>query len=322
MQFSAVLTLVQNEFEKMNRLMAEELHSEVTLITQIGHYLIEQGGKRIRPLLLLLAAKALGANDETPIIFAAAIEFIHTATLLHDDVVDDSKLRRGRDSANVVFGNAATVLSGDFLYSRAFQLLVRTQHLKAMSILASATNKIAEGEVQQLTHCHNPDLSEAEYFEVIYSKTAKLFEAAAELAGVLQDSPNEIQTRLREYGRHLGTAFQIVDDVLDYMGNSQEIGKQIGDDLREGKTTLPLIFAMQKVSQSESIVIRQAIQTGSTAQLNAICQSVQNSGALEYCYQKAHEEAQKAALAIQILPESPYKEALLALTRICVERRS
>jgi len=321
MQLDAIKKLSHQDMTAVNDLIFKELESDVALINQISFYIVNSGGKRIRPLLTVLAARALGYQQQQHIKLATIIEFIHTSTLLHDDVVDESELRRGKDTANARFGNAASVLVGDFLYSRSFQLMTQLQNLKVMDILADATNVIAEGEVLQLINCNDPDTDEQRYFEVIYCKTAKLFEAATRLAAVIGELDQSIEEAMQDYGKYLGTAFQIMDDVLDYVADQEEMGKSVGDDLAEGKPTLPLIYAMQQAEEGDKTTIAEAIkQGGSRAQLNEILLILEKTKALDYCRAKAAEEAQKAILALDILEDSEYKQALISLANIAADR--
>ena len=306
----------------MDAVIARRLQSEVALISQVSHYIVAAGGKRLRPALLLLMCGALGYRGEQRHNLAAVVEFIHTATLLHDDVVDESTLRRGRATANEVFGNPTSVLVGDFLHSRAFQMMVDAGDMRIMQVLAEATNVIAEGEVQQLMNMHDAGLSEDGYLRVIRSKTAKLFEASARLAALLAQSPPDIEARCADYGQALGTAFQVIDDVLDYDGDAQEMGKNLGDDLREGKVTLPLIIAMQRASDADRLLIEQAIEAGGEGQMAQIITIVQQTGALEATRAAAASEAQRALDALQGLPANPYREALERLASQLLLRRS
>ena len=302
--------------------IARRLESGVPLVGDVARYIISAGGKRLRPVLLLLTCGALGCTSAERFNLAAVIEFIHTATLLHDDVVDESTLRRGRATANEVFGNPASVLVGDFLYSRAFQMMVETGSARVMQILADATNVIAEGEVQQLMNMHDASLDEAAYLSVIRSKTAKLFEASSRLAAVLADAPPRIEQACAEYGQSLGTAFQVIDDVLDYDGDAAEMGKNLGDDLREGKATLPLILAMRAASPAEAAKIREAIETGSTSELSDIADIVRRCGALARARAAAAAQAQRAVDAARTLPANPYTDSLLELAAQLLQRRS
>ncbi|MBC3935197.1 octaprenyl diphosphate synthase [Undibacterium sp. CY7W] len=304
----------------VNQVIRQQLHSEVALVNQIAEYIINAGGKRIRPVLVLLMANAYGYQGKHHFDLAAIVEFIHTATLLHDDVVDESSLRRGRQTANAMFGNAASVLVGDFLYSRAFQMMVSIQSMRVMQILADATNVIAEGEVLQLLNMHDPDVSEERYLQVIRSKTAKLFEAAAEIGALIAGANDAQISAAGEYGRSIGTAFQLIDDVLDYSGNADDIGKNVGDDLREGKPTLPLIYLMKNGSDAERQLVRTCIEQGDESQFHAILQAITESGALEYTRNKAVTAAELAKQAVADLPDSAYKSALLALSQFAVTR--
>ena len=308
------------EMGEVDAVIRRRLASEVALINQISHYIISAGGKRIRPLLLLLFANALGFKGPQRHELAAVVEFIHTATLLHDDVVDESALRRGRDTANALFGNAASVLVGDFLYSRAFQMMVSIDQMRVLDILAEATNIIAEGEVLQLMNMHDPDIDIPDYLRVIRYKTAKLFEASARLGAVLAGAPADVETACADFGRHLGTAFQLVDDLLDYEGSTTELGKNVGDDLREGKPTLPLLLAMQRGTPDQRETIRHAIEHGEVARLTEIVQIVKHTGAIEGTRDAAREEAARARACLDALPSSPYREGLLELCLRSIDR--
>lgn len=296
------------------------LASEVVLIRTVANYIVESGGKRLRPALLLLAANACGACGPAKHELAAVIEFIHTATLLHDDVVDESSLRRGRNTANAEFGNAASVLVGDFLYSRAFQMMVGIGSLRVMSVLADATNVIAEGEVLQLLNIHDPDTGEESYLRVIRYKTAKLFQAATQVGAILGDAGEPVETALADYGMHLGTAFQLIDDVLDYSGDRHETGKNLGDDLAEGKPTLPLIYAMRAGTREERTLVRAAIEHGGKADLDRVVQAIHRVGALDYARAKARDEAAIATQRLEALAGSEYRDSLLQLAHFSVER--
>ena len=296
------------------------LASDVALINQISHYIINAGGKRIRPRLVLLVAQALGFMGPERHELAATVEFIHTATLLHDDVVDESSLRRGRQTANALFGNAASVLVGDFLYSRTFQMMVAVGNMRVMRVLSEATNVIAEGEVLQLMNCHDADVDELRYLQVIRYKTAKLFEAAAQLGAIIGGASPEIERCMADYGMHLGTAFQLIDDVLDYSGAEVETGKHLGDDLAEGKPTLPLIYVMQHGSAEQAACVRQAIENGGRHDFPAVLAAIRATGALEHAKKQAKAEADLAANAIFALPASPYKDSLLELPLFAVAR--
>lgn len=306
--------------EAVNLLIQKKLYSDVALINQIGQYIVRGGGKRLRPLLVLLSSRAFAYDGNQHIDLAAIIEFIHTATLIHDDVVDASELRRGQTTANAIWGNEASVLVGDFLYSRAFEMMVEVGSMPVMAIMAKATNTIAEGEILQLLNCHDADTTEQRYLEVIHSKTAKLFEAAAQLGAILARRPAADEQAMMAYGMHLGTAFQLIDDVLDYSADPGNTGKNIGDDLAEGKPTLPLIYAMCHGSRKQAAVIRQAIEEGGQDLIKPVIAAIESTGALAYTAHSAEKEAAKAAQALAALPESPYKEALIALTHFAVER--
>lgn len=310
---SAAIQLVALDMLEVDKVIAKRLDSEVPLVGQVSRHIISAGGKRLRPVLLLLICGALGYNGTQRYNLAAVVEFIHTATLLHDDVVDESKMRRGLATANESFGNPASVLVGDFLYSRAFQMMVDAGDIRIMQILSDATNVIAEGEVMQLMNMHDPSLCEADYLRIIRSKTAKLFEASARLGAVLAKSNPEIENACAIYGQAIGTAFQVIDDVLDYDGDPSVMGKNLGDDLREGKTTLPLIIAMQRGTGSQQIMIQQAIKTGGLSQLDAILNAVRETGALDASRLAAFAEAKRAMNALEHLPSSQHKDALLQL---------
>ncbi|MBI2959747.1 MAG: octaprenyl diphosphate synthase [Betaproteobacteria bacterium] len=320
MQPESILSLVAADMEAVDALIRRRLDSDVALVRTIAEYIIGSGGKRLRPALVLLAAGAFGYKGTHHYELAAVVEFIHTATLLHDDVVDESDLRRGRKTANAQFGNAASVLVGDFLYSRAFQMMVSVQSMRVMDVLADATNTIAEGEVLQLLNTHNASTSEAEYLNVIRRKTAKLFEAAAQIGAILGGADNALEHLLARYGAHLGTAFQLIDDVLDYSGDAQEIGKNLGDDLNEGKPTLPLIYTMRQGDAGTAALVRSAIEKGGRENFGAVLAAVRECGSLEYTRAQAEEEARGASDALAGLPNSKYKQSLLELTRFAVER--
>lgn len=319
---AAALALIADDMQAMDAVIARRLSTEVPLVSQVSQYIIAAGGKRLRPALLLLMCGALGYRGEQRFNLAAVVEFIHTATLLHDDVVDESALRRGRATANAAFGNPASVLVGDFLYSRAFQMMVDAGDMRIMQTLAEATNIIAEGEVLQLMNMHDAGLSEEGYLRVIRSKTAKLFEASARLAALLAQAPAGTELACADYGQALGTAFQVIDDVLDYDGDAEEMGKNLGDDLREGKATLPLIIAMQRGTADEQATIRRAIETGGTGQLADIVAIVRKTGALQATRDAAAAEAQRAVQALTALGDNPYSEALLQLASQLLQRRS
>ena len=310
------------EMREVDAVIRLRLASEVALINQISHYIISAGGKRLRPQLVLLFANALGFHGRERYELAATVEFIHTATLLHDDVVDESDLRRGRQTANALFGNAASVLVGDFLYSRAFQMMVSVNRMRVLEVLADATNVIAEGEVLQLMNMHDADLAVDDYLKVIRFKTAKLFEASARLGAVLAGATPEIEDACASYGRSLGTAFQLVDDLLDYEGSTSQLGKNGGDDLREGKPTLPLLIAMERATEPERLLIRHAIEHGEVTRLADIVEIVKRTGALDATRDAAREEAEKARVSLSQLPASPHREALIEFCVRSVDRSS
>jgi octaprenyl-diphosphate synthase len=316
------LALVQADMALVDQAIQRRLSSNVPLVSQVAQYIINAGGKRVRPALLLLMCGALDCHDARRHELAAVVEFIHTATLLHDDVVDESTLRRGRDTANQVFGNAASVLVGDFLYSRAFQMMVDAGEMRIMQVLADATNVIAEGEVLQLMNMHDSHLDEAAYLRVIRAKTAKLFEASARLAAIVAKSNTETENICATYGQALGAAFQVVDDVLDYEGSAVELGKNLGDDLREGKMTLPLICTLQRCTEAEANLIRTAIEEGQTDQLDAISGIVRHSGGLDYARHCAESEARRAVDAASQLPQNAYSQSLVQLAEGLLQRRS
>lgn len=321
MDLQHIQSLAQADMNSVNELIYQQLQSDVALINQLGIYIVNAGGKRMRPMLSVLAARAMGYRGEQHIDIAAIIEFIHTATLLHDDVVDDSEMRRGRETANALFGNSASVLVGDFLYTRSFQMMTKLENMKVMNILSDATNIVAEGEVLQLMNCNDPNTTEESYMQVIYCKTAKLFEAATRLAAVVAEQSDEIELAMQEYGKYLGTAFQLVDDIMDYTANAKEMGKNVGDDLAEGKPTLPLLYAMRQGNEVQRQLIRDAIEhcTGMD-NLDEILTAMKETGALEYTQQIAEQEADKAIAALHILPETPEKKALVALAHIAANR--
>ena len=312
--------LIGQDMKAVDAVIRERLYSDVVLVRQVAEYIIGSGGKRMRPALLLLVAGALGYQGTRHHDLAAVVEFIHTATLLHDDVVDESALRRGRDTANAAFGNAASVLVGDFLYSRAFQMMVAVDNMRVMQVLSDATNVIAEGEVLQLMNCHDADVDEARYMQVIHYKTAKLFEAAARLGAILCDATPELEAAMAAYGMHLGTAFQLIDDVLDYSGHEADTGKHLGDDLAEGKPTLPLIYVMQHGSPEQAACVRQAIETGGRDAFPEVLAAIRETGALAHARACAQREAEAAKQVIFALGASQYKEALLELCFFAVER--
>jgi octaprenyl-diphosphate synthase len=318
MTLEEIRALVQADLHSVDAVIRARLKSAVPLVDQVAEHIITGGGKRLRPLLVVLTARACGHQGVSHIEAAAFIEFIHTATLLHDDVVDGSSLRRGRDTANEVYGNQASVLVGDFVYSRAFQMMAGLACQPVMEIMAEATNVIAEGEVLQLMNAHNPDTTEQRYLEVIYRKTAKLFEAGAEVAAVLAQAQPPVRRALAAYGRHLGTAYQLVDDVLDYRSNPKERGKNLGDDLAEGKPTLPLIHALKRGSETQRTAIRRAIEQGGLEQLEPVVAAIEATGALDYTARLARTELEQALSSLGALPDSSYKEGLAALAHFAV----
>jgi octaprenyl-diphosphate synthase len=319
---SGLAGLIAADMQQVDAVIRRRLASEVALVNQISEYIIGAGGKRVRPMLVILFSRALGFQGPEQHELAATVEFIHTATLLHDDVVDESSLRRGRQTANALFGNAASVLVGDFVYSRAFQMMVSVNRMRVLEVLADATNLIAEGEVLQLMNMHDPDIAVSEYLRVIRFKTAKLFEASARLGAVLADAPPDIEEACAAYGRSLGTAFQLVDDLLDYEGTTAQLGKNVGDDLREGKPTLPLLIAMERGTASERDLIRHAIEHGEVARLSDIVEIVRHSGAIQATRDAARAESDLAAAQLIKLPASAHREALLEFCARSVERSS
>jgi octaprenyl-diphosphate synthase len=320
MDIERIRELIAADMADVNSLIEESLYSDVGLIDQLGHYIINSGGKRLRPAVVLLSSRVFSYQGKQNINLAAIIEFIHTATLLHDDVVDASLLRRGHETANQRWGNEASVLVGDFVYSRAFQMMVNVDSMRVMRILSEATNTIAEGEVQQLINRQDPDTSEENYLKVIRHKTAKLFEAAAQLGAVISDRPEKEIEAMATYGRHLGTAFQLIDDVLDYSSSADELGKNIGDDLAEGKPTLPLLYAMWNSDEKESKIIRDAIEHGGLEHIEQIKEAINSTGGISYTAKIAEKEAELAIDALSGLPISEYLDALYALARFSVER--
>ncbi|WP_299079896.1 octaprenyl diphosphate synthase [uncultured Paraglaciecola sp.] len=321
MKLETINQLAHQDMLAVNKLIQQQVDSEVSLINQLGFYIVNSGGKRLRPLLTVLAAKALKIQNNQHHTLATIIEFIHTATLLHDDVVDESTMRRGKETANAVFGNQASVLVGDFLYTRSFQMMVSLRRMEVMEILSDATNVIAEGEVLQLMNCNDPDTSEASYMQVIYSKTARLFEAATLLAAVLTEQNKEIEFAMQEYGKYLGTAFQLVDDILDYAADPDTMGKNVGDDLAEGKPTLPLLYAMWHGNKTQSQQIKEAIESGNGMQhFDEIMATMQQTGSLDYTKKLALEASEQAIEALAPIASSEYKEALIGLAKIAVER--
>jgi octaprenyl-diphosphate synthase len=323
MDFNAIQALTAKDMEKVNATIQAQLNSDVSLINQLGFYIVSGGGKRLRPLIALLSAKALGYEGDKHITAAAFVEFIHTATLLHDDVVDESDMRRGKETANAAFGNAASILVGDFIYTRSFQMMTSLGSLKILELMSGAVNVIAEGEVQQLINCNDPSTTEENYMEVIYSKTARLFEAAAHIGALLVDADEKLELALQNYGKYLGTAFQLIDDVLDYTADGKEMGKNVGDDLAEGKPTLPLLYAMRNGSEAQRVMIHEAIENANGMEkLDDILQAMDETGALTYTTKKAEQEADKAIHELDALPDSVYKEALITLAHLAVKRSS
>jgi len=319
-EIEEIRSVIALDMERVDTIIRERLHSDVALIRQVSEYIIASGGKRLRPALVLLSAGAFDYRGAQHHELAAVVEFIHTATLLHDDVVDESNLRRGHQTANALFGNAASVLVGDFLYSRAFQMMVGVSDMRVMQVLADATNIIAEGEVLQLLNCNDPDIDEARYLQVIRYKTAKLFEAATRLGAILAQASDRDEHAMANYGMHLGTAFQLVDDVLDYSGNHEQTGKNLGDDLAEGKPTLPLLYAMKQGSPAQTALIRNAIEQGSLDDFTQVLETIHATGALQYAAEQAQHEADIACAAIDHLPDSHYKQTLLELAAFSVTR--
>jgi octaprenyl-diphosphate synthase len=315
-----VQSLIAEEMRAVDEVIRARLHSDVVLVRQVAEYIVSAGGKRLRPALVILAAGACGYSGSAHYTLAAVVEFIHTATLLHDDVVDASELRRGRATANAIFGNPASVLVGDFLYSRAFQMMVELKDMRVMEVLANATNTIAEGEVLQLLNCHDPDVTEEHYLHVIHYKTARLFEAASQLGAIVSHASREVEEGLARYGMHVGTAFQLIDDVLDYSGDHAQTGKNLGDDLAEGKPTLPLIHAMRYGSAEQSRAIRAAIEGGGLAEFAPVLAAIRDTGALDYACRQAEAERRRAVAALEALPDSPYRESLLQLAAFAVSR--
>lgn len=320
MPLASIRSLVQSDLEGVNTFISTQLRSDISFINQLVDYILLAGGKRIRPLLVLLTARAFGHENQQHIELAAGIELIHTATLLHDDVVDSSALRRGHKTANNIWGNEASVLVGDFLYSRAFQLIVKLQNLDILNTFANATNLIAEGEVMQLLNCHDPDTTENAYFDVIERKTAKLFEVATQTGTALSPHTSAQVKAMQQYGLQLGIAYQLIDDALDYNSSSDEMGKIVGNDLAEGKPTLPLIYALRNGTPSEVALIRKAIETGSSKELSAILAIIESTQAIQYTANEAKKYASQAKACLTCLPESPYRQALYDLTDFVVER--
>ncbi|MEW8658736.1 MAG: polyprenyl synthetase family protein [Candidatus Thiodiazotropha endolucinida] len=322
MDITTIRELISDDMDAVDKMIIQQLKSDVVLINRIGGYIVHSGGKRLRPMIVLLAARACGYVGGRHIDLAAIIEFIHTATLLHDDVVDGSDLRRNRETANTVWGNEASVLVGDFLYSRSFEMMVDVGRMPVMDVLSHATNRIAEGEVLQLLNVHNPDTSEAEYMEVIKRKTATLFEAGTRLGGIISEVTEDQQQALADYGLHLGIAFQLVDDALDYNAENTEIGKNIGDDLAEGKPTLPLIQAMKCADQEKRRRLANIIENGGLEEIDFVMQAIADSDAISYTQQLAHQQAQQAKHALEALPDTPYRQALSSLADFSVARNN
>lgn len=320
MAIDIIKTLLQDDLTAVNQVIVRNLDSSISLIKELGQHIINSGGKRLRPLLVLLSARALGYSGHQHVELAALVEFIHTATLLHDDVVDASELRRGNETANAIWGNEASVLVGDFLFSRAFQMMITVNNVTVMSILANATNAIATGEALQLMNRNNPDTTEAAYMQVIESKTARLFAAAAEVGAVVTAAPKSLQTAMATYGNHLGIAFQLIDDILDYSGNQTTIGKNIGDDLAEGKATLPLIYALRHSQDAQQRLIRDAIMHGGLQHLAAIQEAIASTHAIEYTYATATQQVNLAVAALAEVPDSTYRQALIQLAQFAAER--
>lgn len=321
MNLEQIIDLTEQDMAAVNASILEQLNSDVSLINQLGYYIISGGGKRIRPMIAVLTARALGYEGDKHVTIAALIEFIHTATLLHDDVVDESDMRRGKATANAAFGNAASVLVGDFIYTRAFQMMTDLDSMPVLALMAKAVNVIAEGEVLQLMNCNDPDITEEIYMQVIYSKTARLFEAASQSSAMLAGGNEEQIQGLQDYGRYLGTAFQLIDDLLDYDADGETLGKNTGDDLNEGKPTLPLLHAMKHGDAEQSVMIRGAIEQGNGRHLlEPVLAAMHQWGSLDYTRARAEEEADKAIRALQVLPESPYRTALEGLAHIAVRR--
>ena len=320
MDINSIYSLIEEDMTGVDSMIQSRLQSDVVLINQLGHYIINSGGKRLRPALTILCARACGYDGDEHINLATIIEFIHTATLLHDDVVDASEMRRGKETANTVWGNEASVLVGDFLYTRSFEMMVEMGSMRLMQILSHTTNVIAEGEVLQLLNCNDADTTEASYLEVIHHKTAKLFEAAGRLGAVINQSSVDIEQAMADYAMHLGSAFQLVDDLLDYSESSESIGKNIGDDLAEGKPTLPLIFAMANGSKQQASTVREAIEQGQRDKIEEIITIIKDTGAIDYTAQAAKKEVEQAKEALSIISDSPYKQALISLADFAIQR--
>jgi octaprenyl-diphosphate synthase len=322
MDFKSVQSLVAEDMEGVNAAIRQYLHSDVALISQMASYIINSGGKRLRPILAILCARTCGYSGDKHYLVAAIIEFIHTATLLHDDVVDESSLRRGNETANAIWGNESSVLVGDFVFSRSFEMMVDVGEMRVMEILARASNTIAEGEVMQLLNCNDPDTTEERYMMVIQSKTAKLFEAACQLGAILAGESKEIEQACAEYGTHIGTAFQLKDDLLDYQASPEEMGKNIGDDLAEGKPTLPLIYALKNSDGATADMIRDAIINGGKQHMQEIMQVIESTNAISYTEESANQQAQIARQQIEMLPSNKYRDALIELTNFAITRKA
>ena len=320
LSFDEVMTRCRADMDSVDEVIHQRLSSDVALINQLSHYIVNSGGKRLRPLLAVLSARVFGYQGDMHYLLAAIIEFIHTATLLHDDVVDESDMRRGNETANALFGNAASVLVGDFLYSRSFEMMVEMDDMRVMNILATTTNVIAEGEVMQLMNVHDADTTEEKYLEVIHCKTAKLFEAACQLGAILCNRSDEEIQAMAAYGRYLGTAFQLIDDVMDYTSSSEEMGKNVGDDLAEGKPTLPLIYAIQQGSQEQAELIKSAIENGGYDHIDEVQAIIQQTGALQYTEKMAQQQAELAIAELDGLPESDTRTLLINIARLSVHR--
>ncbi len=315
-----IVSLVDNDLQAVNRTINTRLQSDIALINQLAAYIIHSGGKRLRPLTVLLSAGACQHKGDAHVSLAAIVEFIHTATLLHDDVVDDSDMRRGKATANEVWGNQASVLVGDFLYSRSFEMMVELGSMRVMEVMAKTTNQIAEGEVLQLINCHSPETTEQQYLETIRRKTAKLFESAAQLGAVVSNQSSAVEQAMADYGLYLGTAFQLIDDMLDYSADAEELGKNIGDDLAEGKPTLPIINALRRGTPDQRVVLRKAIESGGLDDIEEVLAAIESTGSLAYTARLARQQAELAQKALVIIPESPCKQALMDLAVFAVER--
>ncbi len=322
MKFEDIQQLIQDDVTKTDEVLVEHLSSDVALINQMSSYIVNAGGKRLRPLLLLLCARATDYQGTHHHLMAAVIELIHTATLLHDDIVDESELRRGKDTANEVWGNAASVLVGDFLYSRAFEMMIKPESMRIMTILSKATNEIAQGEVLQLLNCQNAALTEAEYYQVIERKTAVLFQAATQIGGILSEVDNAQEKALKDYGLYLGNAFQIIDDVLDYQSDAATMGKEVGDDLSEGKTTLPMIYALENTSGADKQLLEDAINNADNSKIQQVIAILQSVKAFEYTREQAQKSANLAKQSLSIIKDSEYKDALIALCNLSLQRKS